>query len=165
MRQLVGVTLALALAACGKDSTGNTDASNGSNTGSDDGGQTTIDAAPPDGSTAGVTCGTGSAATTCSAGMECCTTFTNNMASNDCVAAGTQCQGFSKACDGPEDCMTNERCCASFGGGGGGGITCQGTGGQCGRELCHTPADCSTAGSMCCTSQFLGYSYCAATCP
>jgi len=161
MLDLAKLALVAALVACssnsspgGHDAPETTGDGNGSGSGM-------IDAAAPDGGTAGVACGM----MTCGTGMDCCVTFANQMASYACITSGGQCQGLSQACDGPEDCTNSDRCCASFGGGGGGGITCQPASGTCGRELCHTPADCSTAGAMCCPSQFLSYSFCAATCP
>jgi hypothetical protein len=148
MRNLAMVAL-LVLVGCGSKTSGDNDAATG-----DGGGGGTDDAAQPDASTAGITCGT----MTCTTGMDCCITFANPM--YECIAGGSRCQGISQACDGPEDCTMGERCCGATGGG---DIACQ-PGGMC-RELCHTPADCSMPNSMCCTAMFFDYSYCAQFCP
>ena len=165
----VVIVLVSAYGACGDDSTTNdrTDAG-GSNSlvdASDLG-----DAEGPDtgggsgsGGGSGVACGN---TMTCATGMECCVTFGGGGSGGsgatptyNCIASGGNCQGISQECDGPEDCVTGEQCC---GGVGGGDVRCDSGGGQC-IELCHTPADCSTAGHMCCTSMFFGQ-YCAAMC-
>jgi hypothetical protein len=149
--------LFLAATACGSDSTGgDKDASTGGDSGgggADSG--NVIDAPGADASTQGVACGM----TSCGTGMDCCIEFDGSNPTYTCIASGDNCNGLAAACDGPEDCMANERCC----GGGGGGVQCESQGGgQC-RELCHTAGDCAMQGAMCCTSMFLG-NYCAMMC-
>jgi hypothetical protein len=104
---------------------------------------------------AGVVCGTA----TCTGTDVCCSE--GIPPAQTCVAEGT-CGGSEIECDGPEDCGNNQRCCGS-GGIGNGGVSCQTGGGQCQAELCHTAADCSTNGDMCCET-LLGASLCQAQC-
>jgi hypothetical protein len=165
MRDLAKLSLVfLMFVACGNDQTsrGGMDAPAAPDDGN--GSNSMIDAPGPDAFTGGpgVECGT----MTCTTGMECCTTFANQMASYSCITAGGNCQGVTAECDGPEDCpTTGDVCCGHFGGGGGGnGVQCD-TAGQGCLELCHTATDCSMTGAMCCTPQFGNSKYCAMTCP
>ena len=94
--------------------------------------------------------------TTCeSATQQCCISGGGGGGTATCIDIGTQCQGATIACDGPEDCSgTTPICCGSLGGGGGSrGVTCTDT---CqGVRLCRLDTDCDT-GDKCCGSGRVG---------
>ncbi|MCP4443782.1 MAG: hypothetical protein GY811_00355 [Myxococcales bacterium] len=100
-------------------------------------------------STVGIDCGE----ETCNeATQECC--FTSGSVA--CVAQNS-CTSTPSTCDGPEDCGGD--ICCGFLSGASCSLTCEGNV----AELCHTPADCSTTGDMCCPI-FGPLSACAPTC-
>ncbi|MGE0784168.1 MAG: hypothetical protein AB7S26_00670 [Sandaracinaceae bacterium] len=128
-----------------------------------DGGGTMTDGG---GGAVGVACGM----MRCGPTEQCCTSGFGGGAMTTCIARDATCMGVTRACDGPEDCMGGQVCCAARNtGGGGGGARCTAAAECMGitqLELCHTVADCSTSGEMCCPgSMFIMVDgYCAMTC-
>lgn len=76
---------------------------------------------------------------------ECCAGQTTVI----CQTPASACTGRPFDCDGPEDCMSGERCCGSTN-----GSMCGGSGGSgCSNgdvPLCHTVADCAGDGYVAC---------------
>jgi hypothetical protein len=77
---------------------------------------------------------------------ECCAGQTTVV----CQSNAIPCAGRAFDCDGPEDCMSGERCCGSLNGSACGG---NGGGGGCSNgdvPLCHTLAECGAGYVGCC---------------
>jgi hypothetical protein len=110
-----------------------------------------VDAPPPSPTTGSVTCYSASAPTaTCTAPSQCC--FGTGY-DPDGVCSTSTCAWGAVRCDGPEDCASGERCCAT--------VTSSGVTVACaasclpleqgGDEVCHEPALCSN-GRWCITA-------------
>lgn len=94
---------------------------------------------------------------TCTAPEHCC--FSNFSAQHDGMCSTTACAWGTISCDGPEDCVAGQHCCAHaiidpVDGTTGYTIACQAA--ACGaapanQELCHATATCTTGA---CTSAF-----------
>jgi hypothetical protein len=98
---------------------------------------------PDAGSTGDIACGD---TMTCTGGQVCCTTQGGGGGGfSQMCTASDQCTGAPSTCDGPEDCNGTDVCCA-----GQQGAQCQAAGGMCQFALCHTVADCTGMGQMCC---------------
>jgi hypothetical protein len=166
MRKYSLLTVALALVACGADTTDplhHKDAAVGSPP--PDARSTTPDASPspPDaGTTTGATPGSvtcyseGNPGATCALPVHCC--FSNYSSFHDGVCTTQSCVYGTIMCDGPEDCPSGELCCAHAVSDPVYGtkyrLACQS--GGCGsaplnQEICHPATGCST-GAACVTA-------------
>lgn len=166
MRRLTWLAAAIFVVGCGDDggSTGPDDAASTDDSAPGDAALDDAlpddaaldDSAPPGDAALGTTCGTA----TCTATQECCV----GAGGRECVDLGA-CQGVALACDGDEDCGSNEVCCAGGGGGGpaAGGTECRNAN-QCNANVCRAMTDCE-GNDMCCSIQQLGISLCLAQCP
>jgi hypothetical protein len=146
--------IAIIVVACGEDEVPGIDAPPAAVDAPGGGDGATIDAAQtrPD-AAMGVDC----SGDTCTPSQECCVRGLGEMAS--CVNQGN-CMGAVIECDGPEDCSGGDDCCLSSTGPTSGGSAC--TSGTCQREICHSPADCTSPTDMCCALGPLGV--CAPNC-
>lgn len=106
---------------------------------------------------AGITCG----APGCGAGEVCCIP-TANINARSCSAASCAPSNYTRACDGPEDCGTAEKCC------GGDNLwtaSCVPSTTSCTplEQYCHTGADCDAAKPYCCPGPVEDMRSCSAT--
>jgi hypothetical protein len=102
----------------------------------------------------GIPCGWG----ICATGEELCCVY-GSAPVQECVAVNTpgpQCD-FGARCDGPEDCGNNQECCMPSGG----IMQTYCVAGRCpaGRALCHSNAECTRNGEICCFSMEFGWDH------
>lgn len=167
MREAPFFIVALALAACGGDTTTDPlrhpkDASTTSSPDASTPDASTPDAPPDAGTVTGgtpdvVTCySEGNPGATCTLPIHCC--FSNYSAYHDGVCTTSSCLYGTITCDGPEDCPSGQLCCAHAVTDPTYGTTymlaCQS--GACGaaplnQEICHPDTGCST-GATCVTA-------------
>jgi hypothetical protein len=105
---------------------------------------------------AGITCG----APACGSGEVCCIP-TANTNTRTCTAGSCPVGSYTRACDGPEDCMTGESCCgADY------PWTARCTpAGSCTSldQFCHTGNDCDASQPFCCPGPIEDMRRCSAT--
>src|SRR5258708_22477521 len=93
---------------------------------------------------------------TCTVPSVCCRKATG--AAGTCAASCPNPNDIPFACDGPEDCGTNQVCCFQPGAG---GATCVNQSACSGEILCHTLQTCPTTSSICgSVSPFSGIDAC-----
>lgn len=154
MFRTLSILITIALTACGNDKKPAVDASGNDGTPGDGASVDSTSGSHSD-AAVGVTCG----ATACTGTDECCV----GSGGSTCVYQDT-CATVTFACDGPEDCGTNEVCCFGNGGPGGGGAGCKLVS-QCTNNACHFDSDCPANTPKCCPVGQSPYSACLTQCP